>query len=490
MLRTLYARLSLTLIGLFLATGLLYILISSAVTERYLQEITQHFNRDLAQRIVADRKLVINGEMNDDALKSTFSAYMDINPSIEIYLLDKSGKILAYSADPGQVKREQVDLAPIKAFLRGEGFPLLGDDPRSHDRRKAFSVTPVPAGDMPAGYLYVVLRGEEYDNAEQAVEESYVFKLSASAAAISLGFGLLTGLLLFHWLTRRLQRLSVVMSSFHESEFTRHEPYLIDPASGGDEVDRLGAAFDEMAARIIEQWGLLKEQDRLRRELVAQVSHDLRTPLAVLHGYLETLDMKQPRLEPAAQQEYVAIALRQSERLKQMVEDLFELAQLEARETKPACEPMAIAELVQDVMQKFQLQAKQSHISLQWGPPREQLFVMADFALTERVLNNLISNAFDHVAADGRIWLQIEPLAQAHVRVSVFDSGSGISPEDLPHLFEPFYRSRKSGSGSRHAGLGLAIAQRMVELQGGEISAENHAAGGACFRFTLPIARL
>jgi len=490
MFRTLYARLSLALIGLFLATGLLYFLISGSVTERYLQEITQHFNRDLAQRIVQDRRLVIDGEMNDTALKATFSAYMDINPSIEIYLLDKSGKILAYSAEPGQVKRERVDLTPIKAFLNGEGFPLLGDDPRSHDRRKAFSVTPVPAGDMPAGYLYVVLRGEEYDNAEQAVQESYVFRLSASAVAVSLGFGLLTGLLLFHWLTRRLQRLSSVMATFQQSDFTRHEPFMLDAQRAGDEVDRLGGAFDEMAARIIDQWGQLKEQDRLRRELVAQVSHDLRTPLAVLHGYLETLDMKQSGLADERRREYLAIALRQSDRLKQMVEDLFELAQLEARDTRPACEPMAIAELVQDVAQKFQLRAAQSEIGLVCEPPASSPFVMADFALTERILNNLISNAFDHVATGGCIRLSIETAEADSVAVRVSDDGAGIPGEDLPHIFEPFYRSREAGGGSGHAGLGLAIARRMVELQGGEIVAGNNPEGGAWFRFSLPAATL
>ena len=228
MFRTLYSRLSLALIGLFLVTGLLYTLITVSTTERFLQEITQHFNRDLAQRIVSDRQLVIDGEMNDKALKSTFSAYMDLNPSIEIYLLNKNGKILAFSADPGRVKRERVDLAPIQAFLKGEGFPLLGDDPRSHDRRKAFSVTPVPAGDMPEGYLYVVLQGEEYDIAEQAVAESYVFRMSASAAAISLAFGLLTGLLLFHWLTRRVQRLSqVIHGLLQQSRLRGHGPRLI-----------------------------------------------------------------------------------------------------------------------------------------------------------------------------------------------------------------------------------------------------------------------
>jgi signal transduction histidine kinase len=224
--------------------------------------------------------------------------------------------------------------------------------------------------------------------------------------------------------------------------------------------------------------------------LVAQVSHDLRTPLAVLRGYLETLDMKQPGLQPTQREEYLNIALRQSERLTQMVEDLFDLAQLEARETQPSCEPMAIAELVQDVMQKFQLRARQSQVSLLCEPPREHYFVLADFALTERVLNNLISNALDHVPPGGRIRLEIDLLSPDRVRVTVTDSGNGIPEQDLPHLFEPFYRSHKAQSGSGHAGLGLAIARRMVELQGGEISADNAPGEGARFRFTLPIASL
>ncbi|MEW8333789.1 MAG: HAMP domain-containing sensor histidine kinase, partial [Candidatus Thiodiazotropha sp.] len=484
MFRTLYARLSLALIGLFLVTGLLYTLITTATTERYLQEITQHFNRDLAARIVADRGLVIAGEMDDKALKKTFSVYMDINPSIEIYLLDKEGKILAFSADPGKVKRKRVDLQPIQAFMDGEGFPLLGDDPRSHERRKAFSVTPVPAGDMPAGYLYVVLRGEEYDNAEQAVEESYVLRYSASAVAVSLGFGLLTGLLLFHWLTRRVQRLSQVMSTFQQSDFTHHEPFAkAKKEPGGDEVDRLGAAFDEMAARIIDQWGQLKEQDRLRRELVAQVSHDLRTPLAALHGYLETVNMKGEELNEERRDEYLAIALNQSERLKGMVEELFELAQLEARDTQPVCEPMPLAELVQDVFHKFQLRAHESGISLGWRVSGHQPYVNADFALTERVLDNLIVNALDHVEKDGTVSLMISEREREAV-VSITDSGGGISEDDLPHIFEPFYKKRQAGKDGNHAGLGLAIARRMVELQGGTITATNSESGGACFSFT------
>lgn len=486
MFRTLYARLAIVLVTLFLLIGLIYVFIINSTTQRYLQEITQHFNRGLAQRIVADRNLVADGQLNQKALQATFSAYMDINPSIEIYLLDRDGRILAFSADPGKVKRQRVDLAPIQAFLNGEGFPLLGDDPRSHDRRKAFSVTPVPAGDMPTGYLYVVLRGEQYDSAEQAVEARYVIRLSAWAVTGSLGFGLLAGLLLFHLLTRRLQKLASLMDEFQQSGFTHHQDYAEDLEQATDEIDRLGQTFDQMAGRIIHQWGELRQQDRLRRELVAQISHDLRTPLAALHGYLETLQMKTDELDNGQKADYLNIALRQSSKLKQMVEDLFELAQLEARETQPVCEPSSIAELIQDVVQKFQLRAEKSGINLLMLPPAESPVVQIDVGMTERVLDNLIGNAIEHTPRGGEIRVMLD-LSERSVVVSIEDSGPGVDDEDLQHLFDAFYRSQSTVKDGQHAGLGLAIAKRMVELQRGRIWVENLAEKGTCFNFSFPL---
>jgi signal transduction histidine kinase len=481
MLRTLYARLAAVLVGLFLLIGLLYVLIMTSTLERYLQELSQLFNRDLAQRILADRGLVASGKLDQQALQKTFSAYMEINPSIEIYLLDRTGRILAYSADPGKVKRQRVDLAPIRAFLQGGEFPLLGDDPRSHDRRKAFSVTPVPAG-----YLYVVLRGEGYDMAEQAVETRYALRLSLWALAGSLGFGLLTGLLLFHLLTRRLQRLAGVMEAFQQTGFTRHETALHAVGMAGDELDRLGYTFDQMARRIIEQWGQLRSQDRLRREMVAQVSHDLRTPLAALDGYLQTLQMKQDELTQEQRREFIAIALKQSQRMIRMVDDLFELARLEAKEMQPAMEPTCLADLLQDVVQKFQLQAGEAGIRLAMARPASLPVVPLDIALIERLLDNLVSNAIEHTPEGGRIDIELTQEGR-FARVAVLDEGPGISPQDLPRLFDPFYRSRQASMQGGHAGLGLAIARRIARLHGGDLQAVNRTGGGSRFTLSVPV---
>lgn len=488
MLHSLYARLATALVILLLAVGTLYTLVTLFTTQHHLQQLTQQFNRDLARRIVEDRELVASGELDQEALKATFSAYMQINPSIEIYLLDLKGKILSFSADPGKVKRNQVSLRPIQAFLNGEGFPLLGDDPRSHDRMKAFSVTTVPSMAKPEGYLYVVLQGEEYESATLAVEESYVLRLSVWVLAGSLGFGLLAGLILFFLLTRRLRRLSTDMQRFHASDF-RLQPAPSDShRKAGDEIADLDHAFRLMAERISQQLTLLRGQDQTRRELVAQISHDLRTPLTSLHGYLETLQKRQPAGDGGELQEYLQIAIRQSQRLKQMVEELFELANLEAQDSHLTLESCSLAELVQDVVQKFTPLAEARGIVLRFSPPEESTLAEIDIALIERVMDNLINNALDHSTTGGRVELSLTHQAE-RLTLEVRDTGPGIASADLPHLFDSFFRAPGRRSELGHAGLGLAIARRVIDLHQGEIVADNHPEGGARIRFSLPVSR-
>ena len=489
--KTLYTRLALALVLLMFAIGLLYGLISLSATRLHLQQVNQQLNRDLARDLVADRNLVEQGRVNQDALKSLFHQYMVINPSIEIYLLDPDGAILAYSADPGKVKRQHVDMAPIRAFLRGDDYPLLGDDPRSHDRGKAFSVTPIPSPQQPEGYLYVVLRGEQFDSVDNMIRDSYLLRLSGWSVVASLAIGLLAGLLLFHLLTRRLRRLTASMDEFHASNFSHHRPYASSTPRNADEIDRLGITFDQMAVRIASQLDKLQKKDNLRRELVAHVSHDLRTPLASLNGYLETLKLKESELSPAERAEYLDIALRHSDQLARLVSELFELAQLDARETEPQFEPLAPADLVMDLVQKNQLRATQRGIHLHIPPVDDLPLVSADIAMTERVLANLTDNAINHTPRGGDITLSLRPGPDG-VTIQVSDNGSGIPAADLPHIFEPFYQGdnqQRRNRPERGAGLGLAISRRIVELHHGELKVSSSTGQGTRFSFTLPLWR-
>ncbi len=480
--RTLYSKLVIALVLLLLVIGLVYTLLSLSANRHFQQKVDQQLNRDLAANLVMERNLVVQGKLDQKALKDTFMAYMVINPSIEIYLLDLKGNILAYSADPGKVKRSVVNLKPINSFLKDErAFPLLGDDPRSESRQKAFSVTPVPTAEAPEGYLYVVLRGEQYDDVEQLIQSQLVMQLSGWAVAGSLLFGLLAGLLLFHLLTRRLNQLSLGIAAFHQSDFSQ-PPRLPEQHQAGDEVDGLIHSFNAMANRISEQMAQLKQQDALRRELVANVSHDLRTPLAILHGYLETLQMKSAELDPQQQRQYLSSALHNSAHLENLVAALFELSKLEAHETVPQLEPFHPAELAQDVVQKFQLAAQQQGVTLHFEASQELPFVKGDIALIERVLENLLGNALKHTEQGGDISLILQPVDRG-VEIAVADSGCGIDEQALPHIFDRFYQVESDQRDS--TGLGLAIAKRILVLHESDLLVSSRKGEGSIFRFTL-----
>ncbi|MGA7979829.1 MAG: ATP-binding protein [Chromatiaceae bacterium] len=486
MLRTLYAKLALGLGLLLLLVGVLYAVLTISAARDYVQEVSQRFNRNLARDLVMDRDLVQGGQIDEAALKETFHEYMVINPSIEIYLLDPKGTILAYSADPGQVKRRRVSLAPIRAFLTGEpSYPLLGDDPRSHDRQKAFSVTPIPSSDNLQGYLYVVLRGERFDAVDQVLRDNYLLRLSSWSVAVSLACGLVGGLVVFRILTRRLHRLADAVDAFRDSDFTMPPQWPNEGYSRGDEIDRLGATFDQMAGRIVAQIQALKDTDNLRRELVAQVSHDLRTPLASLHGYLETLKLKGGDLTDPERVEYLAVALRQSDRLRRLVAELFELARLDAGEVKATREPFAVTELAQDVLQKLALRARAQAIDLRFSMGERLPFVSADIGLIERVLENLLDNALEHTPGGGAVQVQVER-ADGGVSLDVRDSGRGIPAADLPRIFERTYRAGHDRYDPQHGGLGLAIAKRILDLHGVPIEVKSDPGQGTSFRFVLP----
>lgn len=481
--RTLYARLALGLFLLLVIVGGLFTMLSLYSVREYTGAVYQELNRDLASNLVADRNLVTDGELNRTALKELFGLYMTINPSIEIYLLDRQGNILSYSADPDKIKRNRVSLAPIQTLLEDpDAYPLPGDDPRSHDRRKVFSVTPVPTNANPTGYLYVVLRGEEYDAAESMVHSERLLQMGAGALAVSLFVGLLAGLVFFRLLTRRLSRLTEKVEHFEAGD-GKADPEAERLPEQGDDIDYLAEQFEQMARRIASQLDLLKDKDHQRRQLVAQVSHDLRTPLASIQGYLEALQMKQDDLSPGERSRFLKVALAETHRLGRLVDELFELAALEAREKQPVPEPFLVAELVHDVVQKHQPEAERAGVTLVIAAAYP-VMVRADIAMTERILDNLISNAVSHSPTDSQVTLAVRS-ADGGARVTVADAGPGINEDDLAQLFEPFYQAANAAR-TGHAGLGLAIAQRMAQLQKGQLSVQNGVTAGAEFQIWLP----
>jgi signal transduction histidine kinase len=243
------------------------------------------------------------------------------------------------------------------------------------------------------------------------------------------------------------------------------------PEQGPAEIAELGTAFNVMATQ-------LEDLFDARRELVAWASHDLRTPLAAIRAMIEAIEDG-----VATPSQYIQALGEQTRTLSTLVDDLFELARIDAGALTLELTEVSVASLVESCVRGLEAEAGRRNVRLETringAPP-----VRCAPDKVERVLLNLLTNALRHTPSDGSVAISVEP-ASDHVRVSVEDSGEGIAPEALRRVFDRFWRadpSRPPGS----SGLGLAIARGLIEAQGGRIWAENRPTGGARVSFTLP----
>ncbi len=492
--RTLFARISVALLAVVVLIGSGFFFVVQFGTRLYYEEITQRLNASIAMYVTGERQLISDGVANTDALSLLAQQAMVINPSVEIYLLDREGHIMAHALPDAAVVVKTVDLEPVRRLL-GEtvAMPLRGTDPRNLDRQKIFSAFPVTDGSGLQGYLYAVLGGAKYDELASSVRDSYIQRLSIGALLAIASGAFLVGLLVFGLLTRRLTQLARDVRQFTDADFAPSAMGALAARSTAvakvrnlDEIDQLGVAFSAMASRIREQFERLEETDRLRRELVSNVSHDLRTPLSSMHGYVETLLIKNEELSPEQRRHYLQITHKHTQRLSQLVGDLFELSKLDSSSIHPSLENFSLAELLQDITQEFELDAQKKGVKIEVEGQADDSLVYADIGLMQRVLENLTRNALKYTPAGGRISFRLSK-RPGSIAVAIADTGCGIADEDIEHVFDRFYTSNDSNAdASNSTGLGLAIVRRILDLHGSRISVSSTVNVGTCFEFELP----
>ena len=481
----LHSKLALATLCLFIVFGSAVIYISAETSELYSLEITQRMNRDIALHAAQDMPLFDQGKVNEKTLKELAHHVMFINPIVEVYLLDTEGKVLSHAMPFGTPMLEKVNMAPLHQFMnQQQELPIFGDDPRSPGLQKVFSVSPVMEAGMLKAYLYTVLNGKAHDSLRDSIQGSHNLRIGTATIIGSMVLSAIAGLIIFMLLTKRLQTLIQSVRQYRESGFKSNMPDLMhEPIR--DEIDELSMAISNMGERIDNQFSALQAVDNTRRELIANVSHDLRTPLSSLQGYLETILVKAPKLSEAEQQKYIQTAYKHSCRLSHLVEELFELAKLESANMEPVWEGFRLMELVQDLVQDYELQAREKNITISVHCKDMDLSVNADIALIHRVLENLIQNALRHTGEDGKISLKVYGDAQ-NVRIDVADNGEGIASHDIPRLFDRFYQRDPDRSKGGN-GLGLAIVKRILELHRSRVIVKSEIDRGTVFSFWLPL---
>lgn len=492
--QSLQFRLSLLLLGLLLALSGLYVGLLSQAADRYVAEELQRRNRGLAASVAGTLHLdERTNELPAAAVRQTFSAAMTVNPYIKLYFLDlRDGRIFNASAQPHEIQLTHVPLGPVRAFLAGrQPLPILGADPRHPATPQPFSAVLLhTAAGQPYCYLYVTLSGDATAPTPTALRQSHIMRVLLRTLAVAGAGVLLVGWLLILLLTRNLDRLGQAVRRLRAGDYAARAEGI----RGGDDLSELALAFNEMAARTEEAVAALRSTDALRRELMANISHDLRTPLASIEGYAETIVQQRDLLSPDEQQRYLGIILKNTQSLKRLVAELFELSRLEARQTVAHPEPLALGELVQDLLLKLAPEALARQLRLHAAGPDEAApvlpLVCADVGLLERALQNLLDNALHYTPAGGQVLVRLLPptAGQPRVGLEVRDTGKGIDAADLPFVFDRFFRASPArGSQPPGLGLGLAIARRIAELHGSELTVRSTRGEGTCFAFSVPV---
>jgi signal transduction histidine kinase len=526
-------RLALTILLTGLATAIGVIVAVAVAFQRFEHESTWQRGDAFLGRVVALHDDLLDQQARSPVeLTDLLRTLLVFEPDSQLYLLDAQGTVLASTGMARLPPGFKVNLPPVQqaaaAAASGDGRRgayVMGDDPEymDHDAvvaARSLQRAQIRAASGVAGYLYLVCRKPGLPAQRLALLRS----TAAGPALLAVGVVCLLTALLGAWIianvTRPLRVLSDEVAAVARAGFSADADVEADGAAlvsgvpggaGGlgraavaqgapqqrahDEFSRLRSGFLALLGTLRMQWDELKRLDQFRRESVSNLSHDLRSPLTATVACLETLEARWQGAAPAAatvtdsDRRLVAVALRNTRNAAGLVRSLGDLALLDEPQFQLKPMRLDLAEVLDDIALRYADRAARQGVRLQVqgseGPPP---VAAVDAELFERAVANLLDNALKFTPAGGSITLGAQHRAAA-VQVTVADTGAGIAPADLPHLFDRLYQSRSSvapASSEEGKGLGLAIVKRIAELHGGTVAVASSLGGGTAVTLALP----
>ena len=477
-----YGRLAalLSILMILLVAG--YSLLTGFIAIRYFKASHQRLNREVAAHIAKFSEPFRGmNKANHEATERIFFNAMVTNPSAEVYLLDTTGRIMVYQAPPEKIKRQRVNLAPIRQFIQTDGQVFIqDDDPRQATGQQIFSAAEVRNRGQLQGYVYVVLLGESYGVTLTQLLRDYSVEWGLKITGFILLAAFAVGFAVFYLLTRDLTQIIRTVMNFRDGDLTARS--RLKPPS---DLVPLANAFDTMADQLARSLDQLQMAEQLRRDLVANVSHDLRSPITSIRGYAETLDMDAD-LNPA-QKQYVGAILQSTQRLTKRINELFELSKLEAKERKTQKEPFLLADLITETHTHFRLIAQQKAIAFTCVDCEFPSVCFADINMIEHVLQNLVENAIQYAPEGGHVRLQLAA-ADQDITVSVVNS-VGTLPDGISEYLAQINRAGYQEASVRppNSGLGLAIVMKILTLHDSRLHVAHPSEMEISFSFDLPI---
>ncbi|HYE54710.1 MAG TPA: HAMP domain-containing sensor histidine kinase [Chitinophagaceae bacterium] len=455
-----FRRISVLVFVLITVLSVLFIIITYLSATHFYKASTQRLNREVAAHIAKFTSPFEGSGINKQIADSVFFNAMVINPSIEVYFLDTAGKVMYYQSPDSTIYHWQVPLAPIKKYIRSGGTQYItGLDPKSPGEEKVFSATEVTSQSKSLGYIYVVLGGKEHGNVTDMLFGSHVGGLAIKAFVVVI---ILSLLISFYYISRLQKNYREILS-------------VLDRYRGGDlsarfdvkrsnEFAPITESFNHMAEQLSENLNRLRTSEKERKDFVANISHDLRTPLAVAKGYTETLLNNVDTQKPLTEQEieYTRLVLKKIDQVEKMVMQLFELSKMESLETTPRCEPFIFSEVLEELVMSYEQTAKEKSIQLSCTGCQETYWVNADIRMMERVIQNLMDNAIKYTPEHGSIHVSLE-LRENKLIASFENTGNSLPGAIVQWVNDEdgFEKTLRPGGSS---GLGLPIVKKILSM--------------------------
>jgi signal transduction histidine kinase len=330
-------------------------------------------------------------------------------------------------------------------------------------------------GDEPVGRVVVLPGSASFGRILRIVGPT----MAVASGAVLLVGGTLIALVVFGPARRRLQQMQETTERLTAGDSTARAP-----EQGGDEIAAVARSFNRMADELMERARALEASDTARRQLLADVSHELMTPLTAMRGYIETLGMSELQLNTGTRERYLRIVSEETGRLEHIIGDLLDLARLEGGGLALRREDVPVEVIFNRAAERHERELTTRDITLDRVIAPDAQVVVGDPDRLEQVLQNLVANALRFTPSGGRITLT-STRDTGGLRISVRDTGPGIPANQLAHIFDRFYKVDASRKASGGSGLGLSIARAIVERHGGSIRAHND--NGAVFDITLPV---
>jgi signal transduction histidine kinase len=450
-----FRRIYIVVFLLIALLGLLFTGVTYLATTAFYAASTQLLNKDVATHIAKFTSPYGREGFDRQKADSVFYQAMVISPSAEVYFLDTTGRVIYFHGAPAEIRRWQVSTDALQRYIQSGGVRyIIGPDPRDPDHPKIFSAAAVEGENGKLGYIYVILGNEQYRSVTQMLMNSRVTPMVLGAVMFILAFSLLITVWYIHRFRRRFDDMLVVLNKFREGDFTARFALREN-----DELELVTGSFNKMADLLLDNIDRVTASEKERRDFMVNISHDLRTPLAIARGYTETLALKKGQLPPEEEAMYIELVVSKLRQVEKMVGQLFELSKMESANFETRREPFVFSEVLQEVVHTA------GAVTREAGGEMDGSYVYADISMMERVIQNLVVNAIAYTRQGGCITVSLEREG-AELVFRIENEGEPLSPELLAWI------NGLEGVRPARPAIGLAIVKKVLALHGWRMRAE------------------